>query len=109
MTKSDLIARISEVYPYMNPKNIDRVVEIIFGSIVGALQAGHRVELRGFGSFAVRQRKAVVGRNPRTGEKVNVGAKKVPFFKAGRQLKELINGSGDLERFSRENDEEFDG
>lgn len=105
MTKSDLIARISEVYPYMNPKNIDRVVGIIFDSIVGALQAGHRVELRGFGSFAVRQRKAVVGRNPRTGEKVNVGAKKVPFFKAGRQLKELINGNGDISHEDEESEE----
>lgn len=108
MTKSDLIARISDVYPYMNPKNIDRVVGIIFESIVGALKKGHRVELRGFGSFAVRQRDAVMGRNPRTGEKVKVEAKRVPFFKAGRQLKELINGNGELERISHDSEEEFD-
>lgn len=97
MTKSDLVARISEVYPYMNPKNIDRVVEIIFESIVGALKDGRRVELRGFGSFAVRDRKAIVGRNPRTGESVDVAAKKVPFFKAGKQLKDLLNGRGLVE------------
>ena len=97
MTKSDLVAKISEVYPYMNPKNIDRVVSIIFDSIVNALNEGRRVELRGFGSFAARERKAIIGRNPRTGEKVQVSAKKVPFFKAGKQLKDLLNGRSVVE------------
>lgn len=101
MTKSDLVAKISEVYPYMNPKNIDRVVEIIFESIVDALRDGRRVELRGFGSFAVRDRKAIVGRNPRTGESVNVAAKKVPFFKAGKQLKDLLNGRSVAENIDK--------
>jgi integration host factor subunit beta len=97
MTKSDLVARVSEIYPYMNPKNIDRVVGIIFEAIINALKDGRRVELRGFGSFAVRSRRGITGRNPRTGETVEVAPKKVPFFKAGKQLKELLNDVTDSE------------
>lgn len=92
MTRSDLVARISEIYPYMSIKNVDRIVSIVIDSITEALKNGNRVELRGFGSFSVRERKGTEGRNPRTGEKVFIEKKKVPFFKAGRQLKCLING-----------------
>lgn len=94
MTKSELVERISVVYPYMDPKNIDRFVGIIFDTIVNALKDGRRVELRGFGSFVVRNRKGIIGRNPKTGERVDVPPKKVPFFKAGKQLKELLNDRG---------------
>ncbi|MBE6447583.1 MAG: integration host factor subunit beta [Alphaproteobacteria bacterium] len=92
MTKADLVGRISAVYPYMSLKNIDRVLSIIFGSIINKLAEGGRVELRDFGSFSVRQRDSIVGRNPKSGEKVIVAARKVPFFKAGKNLKDVVNG-----------------
>jgi integration host factor subunit beta len=92
MTKSDLISRISEIYPYMNIRNIDSVVSIVIGKIVEALKDGKRVELRGFGSFSIKEREESERRNPRTGEKVFVCSKRVPFFKAGKQLKDLVNG-----------------
>ncbi|MDR2107191.1 MAG: integration host factor subunit beta [Holosporaceae bacterium] len=98
MTKSELIARISEVYPYLHTDNIEKIVAIITDSIINALKEGGRVELRGFGSFSVRERARSEGRNPRTGEKVIVERKKVPFFKAGRELKNLINGNEILKR-----------
>ena len=91
MTKSDLLSRVAAVYPYIHMKNVDRVVSIIIESIVDSLKAGGRVELRGFGTFSVRQREEGVGRNPRTGELVKIAPKKVPFFKAGKQLKDFIN------------------
>ena len=92
MTRSDLVARISAIYPYMSIKNVDRIVSIVIDSITESLKNGNRVELRGFGSFSVRERDETEGRNPKTGEKVMVEKKKVPFFKAGKQLKDLING-----------------
>ncbi|MCR5225515.1 MAG: integration host factor subunit beta [Alphaproteobacteria bacterium] len=92
MTRSDLVARVSEIYPYMSMKNVDRIVSIVINCITEALKNGHRVELRGFGSFSIRERESTEGRNPRTGEKVIIEKKKVPFFKAGKQLKDLING-----------------
>ncbi|MDR1551440.1 MAG: integration host factor subunit beta [Holosporaceae bacterium] len=93
MTKSDLVERVSAIYPYMHVRNVEKVVSIILNSIVNSLKDGGRVELRGFGSFSVRYREEFEGRNPRTGELVVVQEKKVPFFKAGQQLKDLINGS----------------
>jgi integration host factor subunit beta len=69
------------------------MVSIIIGSLVETLRVGGRIELRGFGSFSIREREQTEGRNPRTGEKVTIEAKKVPFFRAGKQLKDLINGS----------------
>ncbi|MBQ7672909.1 MAG: HU family DNA-binding protein [Alphaproteobacteria bacterium] len=92
MTKSDLIMKISEIYPYMSIRNVERVVSIVVESIVDALKEGRRVELRGFGSFWVKTRPAAQRRNPRTGEKVSVKERHVPFFKAGKQLKDVING-----------------
>lgn len=92
MTKSDLIARVSAIYPYMNVKNVERVISIIIDSISNKLRENGRVELRDFGAFSIKARKPVEGRNPRNGEKVIIGSKKIPFFKAGRRLKDLING-----------------
>ncbi len=92
MNKADIIARISMTYPYMSAKNIDKVLNIIFNSIALQLKNNGRVELRDFGTFCVRHREESIGRNPRNGEKVIVAAKKVPFFKAGKKLKDLING-----------------
>lgn len=92
MTKSDLLAKVAAVYPYISIRNVDRVVSIMFDEIINTLKDGGRVELRGFGTFSVRKREATVGRNPRTGETVNIAEKNVPFFKPGKQLKEYVNG-----------------
>jgi integration host factor subunit beta len=75
----------------MSVRNVDKVVSIVIGSIVQALKNGGRVELRGFGAFSIRDREKAEGRNPKTGEKVIIEAKKVPFFRPGKQLKDLIN------------------
>lgn len=92
MTRSDLVARISAIYPYMSVKNVDRVISIVMNTMVNQLKSGGRIELRDFGVFSVRDRKQIEGRNPKSGEKVVIQAKKVPFFKAGKRLKDLING-----------------
>jgi integration host factor subunit beta len=94
MTKSDLVEKISSIYPYMHVRNVERVIVIITDKIAEALADGNRVELRGFGSFSVRERKETEGRNPKTGEKVMIEKKKNPFFKAGKQLKDMINEVG---------------
>jgi integration host factor subunit beta len=91
MTKSELIARLSERYPHLYQRDVERIVNTIFDEISGALSRGDRVELRGFGSFSVRKRNARVGRNPRTGETVNVEEKFLPFFKTGKELRERLN------------------
>ena len=91
MTKSELIARLSERYPHLHQRDVERIVNTIFDEISGALSRGDRVELRGFGSFSVRKRNARVGRNPRTGETVNVDEKFLPFFKTGKELRERLN------------------
>jgi integration host factor subunit beta len=91
MTRSDLIARLCEQNPHLTTPEIERLVDTIFGAIEGALSNGMRVELRGFGVFTARERKARVGRNPRTGEDVDVSEKRHPFFKAGRGLLKQLN------------------
>jgi integration host factor subunit beta len=95
MTKSDLIEKISSIYPYMHTRNIETVVSIITNKIAESLAGGNRVELRGFGSFSVRERKETEGRNPKTGGKVSIERKKIPFFKAGKHLKDMINEFGE--------------
>ena len=92
MTKSELIARTAELNPHLYQRDVERIVSTIFEEISAALCRGDRVELRGFGAFSVKSRDSRVGRNPRTGEAVNVVSKTVPFFKTGKQLRELING-----------------
>jgi integration host factor subunit beta len=91
MTKTDLIEKISAIYPYMHVRNVERVITIITDKISESLVNGNRVELRGFGSFSVRKRKKTEGRNPKTGKKLIIDEKKVPSFKAGRQLKDILN------------------
>jgi integration host factor subunit beta len=95
MTKSDLVEKISVIYPYMHTTNIERVISIVLGRITEFLVNGDRVELRGFGSFSVRKRKEMEGRNPRTGSKVMVEEKMIPFFRAGQQLKDVVNGGSE--------------
>ena len=91
MTKSELIARLIEQNPHLTPRDAERVVATVFGEIADALADGDRVELRGFGAFSVKKRDARVGRNPRTGETVQVGIKNAPYFKTGKELRERLN------------------
>ena len=91
MTKSELILRITEQNPHLYQHDVERIVTTIFDEIAAALSQGNRVELRGFGAFSVKHRGARTGRNPRTGEPVQVASKVIPFFKTGKQLRELIN------------------
>jgi integration host factor subunit beta len=96
VNKSDLVMNIAERMPNLAAKDVELIVNTIFGSMAGALARGDRIEIRGFGSFEVRVRQPRVGRNPKTGETVNVGTRRVPFFKVGKELREriLVNGSG---------------
>jgi integration host factor subunit beta len=90
MTKADLIDEVSRLAE-LTRKDSEVIVEAIFDSVVRSLRAGDKIEIRGFGSFRTRQRKARLGRNPKTGEKVEVPAKKIPFFKPSKELKDLVN------------------
>ncbi|MBT4888233.1 MAG: integration host factor subunit beta [Rhodospirillales bacterium] len=91
MTKSELIARLAAANPHLFQRDIERIVTTIFEEITEALANGDRVELRGFGAFSVKQRSSRVGRNPRTGEAVDVSEKFIPYFKTGKQLREKLN------------------
>ncbi len=91
MTKSELIARIAAANPHLYQRDVERIVITIFEEISAALARGQRVELRGFGAFSVKKRGARLGRNPRTGEAVDVTSKAVPYFKTGKQLRERLN------------------
>lgn len=91
MTKSELIQRLAEQNPHLYLRDIEKIVETIFEEVTAALVRGDRVELRGFGAFSVKHRESRVGRNPRTGETVNVESKRLPFFKTGKGLRERLN------------------
>ena len=91
MTKSELIQRLAEQNPHLFLRDVEKIVDTIFGEIKNALARGDRVELRGFGAFSVKHRKARIGRNPRTGESVHVEAKALPFFKTGKALRDRLN------------------
>lgn len=95
MIKSELIAKLAAEHPHLTHRDVERVVNVVLDGMVGALETGGRVELRGFGAFSVRSRPARSGRNPRTGATVSVPAKHVPFFKSGKELRERLNVSGD--------------
>ncbi len=92
MIKSELVTRISERNPHLYQRDVEHIVNAILEEVVSALSRGDRVELRGFGAFSVKNRPARIGRNPRTGEKVAVGEKFVPFFKTGKEMREKLNG-----------------
>lgn len=92
MTRSELIARLMTHNTGLNNQQAEKTIEIILTEIMNALAQGNRVELRGFGVFSLRERKARTGRNPRTGELVKVPEKNVPFFKAGKLLRDRLNG-----------------
>ncbi len=91
MTKSELIARLAELNPHLYQRDVERIVTTIFDEIANALSRGDRGELRGFGAFSVKRRDARLGRNPRTGQSVEVSEKAVPFFKTGKLLRERLN------------------
>ena len=91
MTKSELIACLAEQNPHLYQRDVERIVTTVFDEITSALCRGDRVELRGFGAFSVNQRGARIGRNPRSGEAVQVLAKSVPYFKTGKNLRAKLN------------------
>ena len=91
MTKSELIQRLAELNPHLYQRDVEAIVTAIFDEITAALSRGDRVELRGFGAFSVKRREARQGRNPRTGDAVQVEEKHIPFFKTGKQLRERLN------------------
>jgi integration host factor subunit beta len=95
MTKSQLIQRLAEQNPHLFLRDIEKIVDCIFDEITEALANDDRVELRGFGAFSVKHRDARTGRNPRTGEAVHVEAKRLPFFKTGKALRERLNGEAE--------------
>lgn len=92
MTKSELIQKLADRNPHLYLRDVEKIVDTVFDRITQALMDGDRVELRGFGAFSVKHRDARTGRNPRTGETVHVEAKRLPFFKAGKALREDLNG-----------------
>lgn len=101
MTKSELIAELAAANPHLLARDAELIVATVFEQIVLALAAGERVELRGFGAFTVKRRNARTGRNPRTGQAVAVEEKFVPFFKAGKELRERVNRGRPPQRLAR--------
>ena len=93
MTKSELIAKLANENPHLFQRDIENIISTIFDEISNALAHGDRVELRGFGAFSIKARGSRVGRNPRTGESVQVSEKYIPYFKTGKQLRERLNPS----------------
>jgi integration host factor subunit beta len=92
MTKSELIARLAERNPRLVARDADEAVNTMLEAMTAALAAGQRIEIRGFGSFALNYRPPRVGRNPKSGDRVQVPAKHVPHFKAGKELRERVDG-----------------
>jgi len=101
MTKAELVEDVARAAE-LTKKDAERLVEIVFESIIETLNHGEKIELRGFGSFRVRERCARRGRNPKTGDPVDIPAKRVPYFKPGKELKELINEEPDADSSSED-------
>ena len=91
MIKSELVQKIADENTHLSHKEVERLVTTLFDEITDALAAGRRVELRGFGAFSVKSRPKRVGRNPRTGQRVDISEKRAPYFKTGKALKERLN------------------
>lgn len=94
MIKSELVQKIADQHPHLYHRDVERIVNRILDEMVLALREGDRVELRGFGAFSVKERTARMGRNPRTGDSVDVTPKRVPFFKTGKELRARLNAEG---------------
>jgi integration host factor subunit beta len=90
LTKADLVDKVTSLGD-LTRRDGEIIVDVLFDSVIGALKSGDKIEIRGFGSFRTRQRNSRIGRNPKTGAKVDVPAKKVPFFKPSKELRDLIN------------------
>ncbi len=90
MTKADLVEEVTKLGD-LTRRDSEVIVDTIFDSVIGALRSGDKIEIRGFGSFRIRQRKPRIGRNPKTGTRVEVPAKKVPYFKPSKELRDLVN------------------
>ncbi len=93
MIKSEIVQHIADRNPHLYQRDVENIVNAILNEITEALANGNRVELRGFGAFSVKNRKPRIGRNPRTGESVQVGEKWVPFFKTGKELRQRLNAN----------------
>lgn len=93
MTKSELVKRLSKKHGNLYLKHIERLVDVVFSEVTNTLANSGRVELRGFGAFSVRQRKSRTARNPKTNEVVSLEERSVPYFRAGKELKERLNAS----------------
>ncbi|HXG19377.1 MAG TPA: integration host factor subunit beta [Methylomirabilota bacterium] len=106
MTKRDLIEEVAQQYPRFSRRDAEVMVNAVFDSMTDALAKGERIEIRGFGSFIVKQRAAREGRNPRTGAVVSVAAKKVPLFKVGKELRLRVDGQP-VSEDDLEQDDEF--
>jgi integration host factor subunit beta len=91
MIRSELVQRLAEDNPGLSPRDVEAIVTVVFDQITARLVENGRVELRGFGAFSTRARDARVGRNPRTGESVEVVAKRVPYFKPGKEMRLRLN------------------
>jgi len=92
MLRSELIAKLQADFAHLRPELVEQMATVTLDQVAEALEQGRRVELRGFGAFSVRRREARLGRNPRTGATVSVAAKRVPFFKPGKELRDRVNG-----------------
>ncbi len=90
MTKADLVDKVTALGD-LTRRDGEIIVDVLFDSVIGALKSGDKIEIRGFGSFRIRQRKPRLGRNPKTGAKVEVPAKRVPYFKPSKELRDLVN------------------
>jgi integration host factor beta subunit len=91
MTKNDLIKKLQETLKVYSYKDMAYVVNIIFDSMTDALKRRERIEVRGFGNITIRERRSRLGRNPKSGAEVKLGERKVPFFKTGKELREMVN------------------
>ena len=94
MIKSELVIKIAEKNPHLYHRDVERIVNRVVDEVTHAMRDGNRVELRGFGAFSAKERQARTGRNPRTGEAVDVTEKRVPFFKTGKELRQRLNAKG---------------
>ena len=98
MTKRDLIEEVNKKFPHLSRRDSEVIINAIFDSMVDALGNGERIEIRGFGSFVIKHRRAREGRNPKSGQVVSVAAKRVPFFKVGKELRLRVDGKGSPEK-----------
>ncbi len=101
MTRRELIDEVARLYPHLSRRDAEVIVKAVFQSMAEALAHGERIEIRGFGSFVAKERKARDGRNPKTGQVVAVAARRIPFFKVGKELRRRVDGKAAAPAASR--------